>query len=313
MADPHRTKPDSEYSVATTHTQGRDVSTVYITPAEWERRNNPNNRPQPKASTTAPTAPAERPRDPNSGLSIPSATGMNHLRQQGYFADGGMIGMRPPTGGTFVGAAGYADGGQVGMAPQGSMQPGGAPGQPLSMEQLDGEIGQLMQNPQAKAEIQAAIQEEMASGDLTPQELQMMVQLAKAAQMNPQIWPQLRQFVIQQGLAGPEDIPPNFDQGLVAALLIAGQAVQDMPTPQQPGVMPPAGMGQGPQMQGPGLIQGPGTGTSDSISAENRANGGQVGVSTGEYIIPADVVQKKGVDFFDGIVRKYHQPAGFQK
>ena len=44
--------------------------------------------------------------------------------------------------------------------PQGSMQPGGAPGQPLSMEQLDGEIGQLMQNPQAKAEIQAAIQEE---------------------------------------------------------------------------------------------------------------------------------------------------------
>lgn len=311
MADPHRTKPDSEYSVATTHTKGRDVSTVYITPAEWERRNNPNNF-RPKAIPTAPTAPAEKPRDPNSGLSIPTAAGLNQLRQQGY-ADGGMIGMRPPTGGTFVGAAGYADGGQVGMAPQGSMQSGGTPGQALPMDQLDGEIGQLMQNPQAKAEIQAAIQEEMASGDLTPQELQMMVQLAKAAQMNPQIWPQLRQFVIQQGLAGPEDIPPNFDQGLVAALLIAGQAVQDMPTPQQPGVLPPPGMGQGPQMQGPGLIQGPGTGTSDSIPAENRANGGQVGVSTGEYIIPADVVQKKGVDFFDGIVRKYHQPAGFQK
>lgn len=269
-------------------------------------------------STTPPQQPAPQqpaqPQPPQQQKPVNLRDALNPDRRipAEYRADGGMVGMRPPMGGTFVGAAGYADGGQVGMAPQGSQQPSG-PMQQLSPEQMDGEINTMMQNPEFKAEIQAAIQEEMASGDLTPQELQMMVQLAKAAQMNPQIWPQLRQFVIQQGMAGPEDIPPTYDQALVAALLIAGQAAQDMPTPQQPGVMPPAGMGQGPQMQGPGLIQGPGTGTSDSVPAENRSNGGQVGVSTGEYIVPADVVQKKGVDFFDGLVRKYHQPAGFQK
>jgi hypothetical protein len=48
-----------------------------------------------------------------------------------------------------------------------------------------------------------------------------------------------------------------------------------------------------------GEIEGPGTGTSDSIPAY---------VSDGEYIIPADVVEAKGVEFFDKIVEKYHTP-----
>jgi hypothetical protein len=32
-------------------------------------------------------------------------------------------------------------------------------------------------------------------------------------------------------------------------------------------------------------------------------------VSTEEYIIPADVVRVKGVEFFDRLVEKYHKPA----
>lgn len=54
-------------------------------------------------------------------------------------------------------------------------------------------------------------------------------------------------------------------------------------------------------------IQGPGTGTSDSVPAV--INGSQpAALSDGEYVIPADVVRKKGQEFFDKLVDKYHNP-----
>jgi hypothetical protein len=49
-----------------------------------------------------------------------------------------------------------------------------------------------------------------------------------------------------------------------------------------------------------GHIQGPGTGTSDSIPAR---------LSDGEYVIPADVVDKMGVEFFDMLRASLHTPA----
>lgn len=48
-----------------------------------------------------------------------------------------------------------------------------------------------------------------------------------------------------------------------------------------------------------GEVDGPGTGTSDSIKAR---------LSDGEYVIPADVVQKLGVDFFDNLRAHFHTP-----
>jgi hypothetical protein len=53
-----------------------------------------------------------------------------------------------------------------------------------------------------------------------------------------------------------------------------------------------------------GVIRGPGTGTSDSIPAM---------LSKGEYVIPEDVVRKKGIDFFDKLLAKHHTPAHEQK
>lgn len=52
-----------------------------------------------------------------------------------------------------------------------------------------------------------------------------------------------------------------------------------------------------------GKIAGKGTGTSDSITAK---------VSTGEYIVPADVVQSLGVRFFDELKNHFHTPAEIQ-
>lgn len=61
-----------------------------------------------------------------------------------------------------------------------------------------------------------------------------------------------------------------------------------------------------------GRIVGPGTGISDSIPAQGP--GGQpLKVSNGETIIPADVVEKLGQDFFDHLINKYHTPADMQR
>lgn len=141
-------------------------------------------------------------------------------------------------------------------------------------------------------------------GKITPEQLHMLGQIAQACMQNPALWPQLRQFAVQKGLCGPNDLPSQYNQRLVMMLLAASKAVEGMPQGQeqpQQGLEPPPGMGQG----SGGLLHGPGTGTSDSIPAKNLATGGQVNVSDGEYVIPAKIVRAKGKDFFDSLIRKY--------
>lgn len=56
-----------------------------------------------------------------------------------------------------------------------------------------------------------------------------------------------------------------------------------------------------------GFVRGPGTGTSDSINGTVTGPDGQTyesHLSDGEYVIPAKVVNYKGVEFFDNIVKK---------
>jgi len=60
-----------------------------------------------------------------------------------------------------------------------------------------------------------------------------------------------------------------------------------------------------------GVIEGPGTGVSDSIPGFGPD--GPISVSDGEYIVPADVVLKKGTDFFDKLVEQNHTPAEMQR
>jgi hypothetical protein len=57
-----------------------------------------------------------------------------------------------------------------------------------------------------------------------------------------------------------------------------------------------------------GLLQGPGTGTSDTIPA--LIDGAQPAqVSSGEYVIPAAVVQVLGQDYLEELVMQFHTPA----
>lgn len=62
-----------------------------------------------------------------------------------------------------------------------------------------------------------------------------------------------------------------------------------------------------------GVVRGPGTGISDSIPARNVDTGEEIRLSNNEYIIPADVVKRKGIEFFDKLVAKHHTPAHIQR
>jgi hypothetical protein len=53
-----------------------------------------------------------------------------------------------------------------------------------------------------------------------------------------------------------------------------------------------------------GVVRGPGTDTSDSVPAM---------LSKGEYVIPADVVRRKGIEYFDRLLEKHHTPAHEQR
>lgn len=214
--------------------------------------------------------------------------------------------------GGMVGAGGMPD--MAGVVPAGvGVQPQ-APATPMSSKQVEMQIQEFMnRNPQQVAQIQQVIQVGLQSGELTLEDLDMAEQLAMTALQNPEMYPYVRNFAIQQGFAGEQDLSPQYDEGLIIAVLIAARVAKGMqqgaaaPTGQSP--MPQGAMGGEPQNfamggmvtpnsngSGGGKVVGPGTGTSDSVP---------IRVSTGEYVIPAHVVKMKGKEFFDSMLEKY--------
>lgn len=66
------------------------------------------------------------------------------------------------------------------------------------------------------------------------------------------------------------------------------------------------GMPMGMPFQEDGAVEGPGDGSGidDRVSAR---------LSEGEFVIPADVVRKKGEEFFEKLIEQYHTPASQQR
>jgi len=191
----------------------------------------------------------------------------------------------------------------VGLAPQAGQEA------PMDPQMLEMNLNQFVnQNPQQMEELRMAILQELQSGELTAQELNQMVQLATVAAQNPEMYSYVRNFAIQQGIATEADLPQQYDQGLVFSMLLAGRAVQQagqggmevagaptggMPTT-QPGMAP---MGGEPVI--PSMAMGGAVGSmSDSKPVVIEAH-------TGEYVIPKNVVEMKGKEFFDSLVEKY--------
>ena len=240
------------------------------------------------------------------------------FRMQPTYADGGQVG---PQGMPMMGGQPM----QGGMPPmQGGMQggmPGGQPQVPtnrgaptMSFDQLEGAIQDMyMNNPQAIQQMRQVIMEAIQSGQMTPEQLNTAVQLATAAAQNPQLYPRLRQLAIQRGLATEEDLPQEYDQGIVFALLMAGAAVQEELKSGGGAGAPPQMLANGGRVQTFNDTYRPGYAMGGDIPEELSPTGDRTGraddipirVSVGEYIIPKHIVDKKGTEFFDMLLDKY--------
>lgn len=188
----------------------------------------------------------------------------------------------------------YAEGGLVGPP-----ETGAQPAPQLQGNQLQGMAQQVMQaNPQVVQQLQQTIMQALQSGAISPQQLQMAVQLARAASQNPELYPRLRQLAIQSGLAQEDELPPQYDQGIVFAILLAGEAAQQSmqgggPMPAQSGQRSFAEGGQVPQSKSP---TGDKSGKADDIS---------INVSAGEFVIPKHIVAAKGTEYFEKLLEQY--------
>lgn len=204
----------------------------------------------------------------------------------------------------------YADGGAVGMAP-----PMGA--QPVSADIMQGEAARIAQsNPQVVQQIQQSIAQALQSGELTMDQLNMAVQMALAAAQNPELYPRLRQLAIQRGLATEEELPMQYDQGIVFAIIMAAQAMQgmggDMGGGMGMGMGAPTGYARGgnvetfddyrrPSFRNGGYMPQSASPTGDNTGRRDDIN---IRVSGGEYIIPKHIVERKGTEFFDKLIGK---------
>ena len=148
----------------------------------------------------------DSPMNPAAGMG-PSLDFMN---MQPSYAAGGMVG----PGGMPVGQG-------AGLQLQ-SAGPGG-----LTPELMQREIKRIaQQRPQEVLAISDAVMTAIQSGELTPEELNQIAQLTLATVQNPEVYPQVRQFAIEQGLATEQELPPQYDEGLVFILMMVVQMAQ---------------------------------------------------------------------------------------
>ena len=193
------------------------------------------------------------------------------------------------------------EGGMVPTPPAGLQQQ--MPQGPANPAMMEGQINQTMaQNPEMVARIRAAIEAGIQSGELDVNQLNMIIQLARTVQQNPAMYPQIRQMVIQRGLIPAEEIPEQYDEGLITTIIMAAKAMEadvqiegaEMMQPQ-----PPQMMNEGGILIGPSHAQG---GIPTKIAGVNNAE-----MEGGEYVIPKNVVKAKGTEFFDKMLKQYEE------
>lgn len=166
----------------------------------------------------------------------------------------------------------------------------------VSPAALETEMQRMVRDhPEVVNEVKQIVNKALQSGELTKQELNMGVQLATAAMQNPQIWPQLRKFAIENGMEEAA-ISPEYDEGMVVAMLMAARSVQNQGG--APGGTPagaPQSAGQVPVRQ---FIAG------GQLPQNSKNPDGSIPISAheGEFVIPARVVKAKGTDFFEKMI-----------
>ena len=181
------------------------------------------------------------------------------------------------------------------MPPAGLQTGQPMPTPPMNPNMMNTQVDQSMtQNPELVARIRAAIEAGLETGELTTQELNMMVELARTVMQNPAMYPQIRQLAIERGLATEADLPPEYDEGLLIAILMVGKSLEaDVQFGASQSDMPQGGM-----LEGPSHAQG---------GIPVKAGGGLLEMEGGEYVIPRNVVKAKGTEFFDKMIKHYEE------
>lgn len=205
------------------------------------------------------------------GTANPQSPALDYRMQPFAFQEGGMVG----PGGMPV---------QGGMAqPQNRM--------PMSAADMEGQMAQTVQNnPQAIQQLASALKNAISSGELQAQQVNMGLQLAQSALQDPNLYPQLRQFAIQQGLAEEADLPMEYDEGLIFVLILGCRLALGQPVP---GMEQPMEQGM-PSMRSGGALP---------KESPNPGGGIPIMAHEGEYVIPKEVVQRKGTEFFDKLLQ----------
>lgn len=232
-------------------------------------------------------------RPSTASLDLPPALArMLDMPMQSY-AEGGMVGpggmpQRPMASPMAMNVAQQGGAPVVGLAPQGGQ------GRPLNFAAIDQQAQQFMQqNPQQVEQIKAQVQQAMDAGEIDAQSLNMFVQVATTALQNPDMWPQLRQVLIQQGMLDAEDVGAEYDQGFLIILYIIGKTMGGG----QAATPAPMSAGQAPQMS---MAKG------GALPAKSKNPDGSIPINAheGEYVIPADVVRRLGTDHLDKMIAK---------
>ena len=190
----------------------------------------------------------------------------------------------------------YQEGGVV--QPAGIQPMGMQTGQPMNPQVMDMELNKMAsENPELIARIRAGIEAGLQSGELTIEELNMVIELAKTVLQDPSMYPQVRQFAIQKGLATEQEIPMEYDEGLIIALILASKSLEaDV---QFQGAQPMQGMQE---MQDGGVLTGP---SHDDGGIPVKVGNTLAEMEGGEYVIPTHVVKAKGTEFFDKMLASY--------
>lgn len=197
----------------------------------------------------------------------------------------------------------YQEGGEVMPSTSVGVNPEMQAGQPMGGQMLEMQLNQFAsQHPQQVQQMRQAITEVLQTGELTPQELNMVVQLATVAAQNPEMYPYVRKFAIQQGIATEQDLPAQYDQGLVFVLLLVGRAMQKQ-----------MGGGAGMEQEDEGE-EDEGDEYELEATIPTMKEGGAMKnpdskpvlamLHTGEYVIPEHIVRQKGTAFFDKMIGK---------
>ena len=243
-------------------------------------------------------------RPSTTSLDLPPALArMLALPMQSY-AEGGMVGpggvpQRPMEASPM--AMNLA---QQGGAPVVGLAPQGGQGRPLNFAAIDQQAQQFMQqNPQQVEEIRAEVQDSIASGEVDPSSLNTFVQIATVSLQNPEMWPQLRQVLIQQGMLDAEDVSEEYDQGFLIILYIIGKTMGNGQA-QMPAGQPPMQGGQPPMSAGQPPVMSMSKGGALPDQSKNADGSIPINAHEGEYVIPADVTRRLGTDHFDKLIAK---------